>query len=209
MNFTGDISGGGWVGNVPNMQAHHLVLHMPKAARAGERTAEFLAAVARIAAGLKTTIDEAGAPPPLAITKAEVLAVEQAAHTMQHALRPLSDGSYTFSAMLPPLDHLLMVRAAPPDTPELPALLQRIYDDLQTLRDVCAHTADHFSPERNPVKGSERMFVRAVATAHRDCFGRLPPVRGWFGNSFMPYVGQCVGLTIGHAVVGQVVRGMR
>lgn len=86
------------------------------------------------------------------------------------------------------------------------ALLERMANDLEALELICKHTQGKLVglPSSLP-KYRERRLIKNCAVLFRNFFGRLPPKRGWFGDEFMPYVGECIGFDIGHRIVGEVV----
>ncbi len=123
--------------------------------------------------------------------------------------------------LLQPLGDYLLLRAneygsnqeGRPKVPQLPsnadsfaALLERTASDLESLELICKHMQSKLVelPSSMP-KYRERRLIRTCAVLFRNFFGRLPPKRGWFGDQFMPYVGECIGFEIGHRIVGEIV----
>lgn len=150
--------------------------------------------------------------------------VEQHTHAARASLRPLGDGSESFDTLQPSYEYLTM-RARegsatdpdrPPvpdlptkDTPKLADLLSRLDRDLRTLEMLCEHVASKIEPSRNPEKFYERSLARALVLHHRDAFGTLPPVRQWFGDRFVTYIGDRVGMTIGWRLISEEITKLR
>ena len=145
------------------------------------------------------------------------------AHRMQNALQSLAGGTAAFSALKPHACYLLF-RARKkikqskdqPVVPEMhttalnfPSMLERLTEDLTALRVICVHVSGITQSDQHPQKGHERLLVQQLVEAHKRYFGTLPPKRGWFANDLLNFVSQCVGLAIGHRIVGEVVEGMQ
>ena len=146
-----------------------------------------------------------------------------AAHRMRNALAPLESGGErdSLTEILRGVGDYLLWRArdgigARPrrpvvprlrsDAPDVSTLLDRMAKDLVALQQICAHLQGAFDelPSSSP-KHHERDLIAQCALSYRQLFGQLPPKRGWFGDEFMPYIGECVGMDIGHRIVGEVV----
>lgn len=150
----------------------------------------------------------------------------QAAHRMRNALAVLSAGNDRSALfdLLQPLGDYVLWRArdgigAAAGRPKVPAvrtdagdfehLMNRMVADLEALRAIADHQRSKLTdlPSSMP-KHRERQLVRWCALAFKTACGRLPPKRGWFGDAFMPYVGECIGLDVGHRIVGEVVTAL-
>lgn len=149
--------------------------------------------------------------------------LSQAAHRMRNALAVLAAGnerSALFELLQPLGDYVLWrardgigaVAGRPPvppvatDAASFADLMTRMVSDLEGLRAISDHLRSKLTdlPSSMP-KHHERQLVKSCALSFRAVFGTLPPKRGWFGDQFMPYVGECIGLEIGHRIVGEVV----
>ncbi len=209
---------GGIVEPVPGIDADALRLFLPVRLRQHPMAATFLAAtVEHVEAYASMGADDAKETPK--DTRDTLAAVERAAHSLQHALAPLSGASDAFDALEVQFRYLRIraqevnmptegrpvVPALPRDLPALHGLLQRMADDLSTLRTVCGYTTAHITPQRNVSKDRERMLVRWIAESHLQCFDALPPKRSWFANDLCAYIGTTVGADLGHRVVGEAV----
>jgi hypothetical protein len=150
-----------------------------------------------------------------------------AAHRMQRGLGPVRHHSATpevFGA-LEPVYWMLARRALdssrdldpaePPISRRLPLNLQELLslidDGLTALCVTCHHAAGQITPSSAVANDRGRELARAVAAAHNEAFGELPPEGGWFGRGFMPELGKRIGWKegIGHAVVSQAIEGLR
>jgi len=213
--------GGGWVKPVPTLAPEFLREYLPAKLRKGPAAAGFLLAVRDSAELIANWLDDLPAETPDTV-RDQIRAVEAAAYRMQNALAPLKDASDAFDSLDVNAQYLLLRTrevgkptegrpVVPPlhtDAADLAHMLQRMHDDLGALRVLCDHTAAKVRPERSTPKHYERRLVSAVAEHHRNYFGKLPPKRSWFADDFMVYVGQCVGLNIGHRIVGEVIAAM-
>lgn len=218
----GKISRGGFVAPVPGISPAELRSHLPARLQAHANADAFLfTVVERVCLVAEMAADDGDATP--AQLRDQLDAIRVAAHSMSHALASLAGKSEVFDVLAPHF-HYLHLRAhevnmptegrpkvppLPPDVPELPELLARVASDVHTLRTACEYTAKHIRPVRNLSKGRERQLVELVAEAYVDAFGKPPPKRGtWFADTFVPYLGSCVGLDIGHRVVGDIIRNL-
>lgn len=215
---------GGMVSSVPGIDVPSVSARckIPAWVREHPEFAHWLANVSEAAAEIGDRAqDAAGATLG---EQAEWLgALSDAAHRMRNALAPLERGGQReeLTDMLAPLGDYLLWRARDgigasegrPVVPDLKsdarttaALLERMATDLEALMQLCHHMQGKLTriPSSQP-KVYERNMVKACAVSFCEHFGRLPPKRSWFGDDFMPYVGQCLGLEIGHRIVGEVV----
>lgn len=150
----------------------------------------------------------------------------QAAHRMRNALAVLSasgDRAALFELLQPLGDYVLWrardgigavagrpsVPVVDTDAANFAHLMTRMVADLQALRAIADHLGAKLTdlPSSMP-KHHQRQLVKWCALSFQAAFGRLPPKRGWFGDAFMPYVGECIGLQIGHRIVGEVVTAL-
>lgn len=93
------------------------------------------------------------------------------------------------------------------DARDTAALFTRMQGDLASLAALCRRMEGKLTalPTSSPAH-RERELVAGCVVAFRRHFGKLPPQRGWFGDQFMPHVGECIGLSIGWRVVAETVR---
>lgn len=169
------------------------------------------------------TLIKGKAEQTLGTRSAWIKELETSSHAMRCALNPLMTGRDRAQVVddLEPLADYLLSRArdgrgheagrpnAPAlrtDAASLTELLERLATDLADLELICDAMLMKLQrlPSSAP-KHNERNLIRLIAKSHMNHFGRLPPKRSWFGDHFMPYVGQCVGLDIGHRIVGEEV----
>jgi hypothetical protein len=197
-----------------------LLLLMPVSMRTLAATPGFLAQVQEIAATWANVAADQPEQTPDAI-KQIIHRVRTAAHAMRNELGVLAGGSEAFRDLQTGSMYLFLrnnevdapapgrpvVPALPTDARSLDQLLQRVHGDLEALRVCTEHTAQNIKPAKSRAKWIEREVVKLVAMAHQAAFGKPPPKRSWFGNDFMPFVGECMNLEIGHRVVGEEVSG--
>lgn len=153
----------------------------------------------------------------------DLLSASHAAAEMQEALAPLADTSAVYDALDLRCRHLVLrarqqeepaaTRPAVPALandapPNLADLLTRIHADLQALRTATEYAVGRISSPRSSPKDRERALVKAIALSYRNHFGALPPQRSWFADALMAHIGDCLGVDIGHRIVGEVVAGM-
>ena len=207
---------------VPGIDADALRLFLPARLRKHPMAEDFLAAtIEQVETFAGMGEDDPEVPP--AHTRDALNTAEQAAHALQNALAPMAGGSDAFDALEAQFRYLRIraqendmptegrpkVPGLPRDLPALRELLQRIADDLGTLRTVCDYTAALITPTRSAPRTRERMLVRLIAESYRQCFGALPPKRSWFANDLCAYIGSSVGADLGHRVVGEAVESLR
>lgn len=217
MRFTSKTDGG-MVEPVPGIDAAALRLYLRANLRQHPQADAFLAAtVEHVEAFVDMADDDPAATPK--DTRDALAVVRQAAHKMYDALAPLVGGSNAFDALEVQFLYLSIraqeqnmptegrpkVPDLPRDLPAVQVLLQRIADDLATLRTVCDYTAMRITPTRNAPHDRQRMLVRWIAASYRHCFGVLPPKRSWFANDLCGYIGNTIGADLGHRVVGEAV----
>lgn len=209
---------GGWVKPLPELAPGLLGEYLPERLRDDPRATGFLAAT-RDSAETIAQMVEGRQSETTDTVRDQIQGIEAAARRMQAALKPLEAASEAFE-WLQADAHYLLLRTrevnmptegrpvVPPlhtDATDLAHMLQRMHDDLGALRVLCDHTAGKVQPQRSTPKHYERQLVSAIADHYRHHFGELPPKRSWFADEFMVYVGECVGLTIGHRIVGEVI----
>jgi len=226
----GSSASGGWVQPVPNTDPVSLrpllvgAHGLPKRLRTHAGLDGFLLAVASLCAHHVAMHDEGPAVTPAARRDA-LLSLETAAHRMQNSLAPLRAGATTpdlFEAIEPAYWYLAQRARDPrtegrPAVPSIPSslpstlsdLLSMVDDGLAALRATCSHVANQITPSASIEKARERDLARAVAAAHLEAFGELPPAGGWFGRHFMPELGHRIGWDIGHKVVKQAVDSLQ
>ena len=220
MRFT-SMTHGGIEEPVPGINAEALSLYLPVRLRKHAMVNAFLVATVehvKIFAGMRE--DDPEATPK--DTRDTLAAVEQAAHALRNALAPLAGGSDAFDTLEVQFRYLRIraqerdmptegrakVPALPCDMPALAGLLQRVADDLDTLRTVCDYTTERITPTRSTPRSRERMLVCWIAESHRQCFGELPPRRSWFADDLCKYIGSTIGADLGHRVVGEAVNSL-
>lgn len=209
---------GGWVKPVSDLAPERLREYLPPKLQAHPGAEAFMAGVRDSAELVATWREDLPAETPDTV-RDRIRAVEAAARRMQAALAPLKRQSDAFDCMDVNAGYLLLrtrevgmptegrpvVPRLHTDADDLTHMLQRLHDDLGALQVLCAHTAAHVRPERSTPKHYERQLVAAAAEHYRHHFGKWPPKRSWFADAFLPYVGECIGLTIGHRIVGEVI----
>lgn len=213
---------GGIVKSVPGIDARALRVFLPVRLRQHRNADSFLAAtVVHVEHFVSMGEDDPEATPK--DTRDTLAAVERAAHALQHALSPLAGGSCAFDALEghyrylrvrtqehdTPAEGRPKVPALPSDLPALQVLLQRIADDLDTLRTVSDYTASRITPTRSTPRTRERMLVGWIAESYRQSFDALPPKRSWFADDLCAFIGTTIGEDLGHRVVGEAVESLR
>jgi hypothetical protein len=207
---------------VGTLTCEQLVLTVPVALRGKPETIAFVEESVNVA-NYFADVGKSLYPPSRVAAKIALQDTEIAAKKMQSAMAPFigeTEGldlvdwccGSQFSVKLKAGSSRVNWSNCPPlntTAPNLTKLLTRLWVDLETLRVTCGHTAGKIeSKQYPPVKKFERLMIQDIAQAHFNAFGELPPKRSWFGNHFMPLVGDTMGLEIGHKIVGEVISAM-
>ncbi len=213
---------GAMVEAVPGIDIHGVSARcaIPSRVREHPAFARWLASVSGEAENAGALAEDPGAA-TLGTQSEWLAALGDAAHRMRNALALLESGAprEELTEWLIPLGDYLLGRygigprdGLPPvpklesDAGSLVMLLDRMATDLESLGQLCTYMLgkEVALPTSKP-KLQERRFIAACAESYRRVFGVLPPKRGWFGNEFMPYVGECLGMEIGHRIVSEVI----
>jgi hypothetical protein len=209
--------GGGFEEPVAGLEPDKLRGYLPAVLRAHAGAAGFLADVQDAA----TTVAAMAADAPDSTAdevRDQVQAIEVAARRMQAALTPLTDASHVFECLDAHAEYLLLrtrevgmptvgrpvVPTMDTTAPDFAGLLQRLHGDLAALRVACNHTADQITPQRGIPKGHELHLAKCIVAAFQRNFGRPPPGRrSWFADEFMAYIGETMGMKIGHRLIDE------